>query len=63
MVVPLPLLASEPAPLMALATVTVSLRLKTRAPSFRTRPPPRLPVVPPLPIWSVLPPPMKVAVL
>src|SRR5438045_684880 len=38
---------------MALDTVTLPLRSKTRLPLSETSPEPRLPALPPLPIWSV----------
>ena len=53
MVVPAPAWTSAPLPLIALASVTVSLRLKLSVPSLTIAPAPMLPVVPPLPICNV----------
>ena len=48
-----PLTETLPVPLMALATVTASLRLKLSAALLVTDPPPKVPDVAPLPICSV----------
>ena len=51
---PAPLLVSAPVPPMALATVTLSERLKTSVPLSVTAPLPSVPMVPPSPICKVL---------
>ena len=53
MVVPAPAWTSAPLPLIALASVTVSLRLTLRVPSLTIAPAPMLPDVPPSPICKV----------
>src|SRR4029079_4272951 len=51
--VPAPSFVNAPVPLIALATANESLRLNVRAALFTTAPVPSVPIVPPLPIWSV----------
>ena len=52
-VVPEPACVSVPDPEMAFATVSALLRSKTNAALLTTAPLPSVPVVPPLPSWSV----------
>ncbi len=58
---PVPDWVTEPVPLMALGTVSVSVRLNTSAPLSVTGPVPSVPEVLPSPTWTV-PPVIAVAV-
>jgi hypothetical protein len=60
MSLPVPSCCSPPVPLIALATVKVSERLKARVALLTTLPLPSVPAVPPLPIWRM--PPLMVVV-